>query len=687
MTRETHPRRGNISTDLSSFVGRDAELVAIERVLRTERLVTLTGVGGVGKTRTALEAAVTAAPDFPDGVWVVRLSQLRDGTLLPHLICREMRLQDQTTRPMAEVLADRLAGARCLLVLDGCEHLLESCAMMIMLLLGVAPGVKIIATSRQPLGVRGESRIDLTPLAADREAVQLFAERAAAVAPGFALTEATRPIVAGVCAHLDGIPLAVELAAALVAELPVADLGARIQDRFALETERKRGGGAPAHHATLWTAIGWSHELCTPEERLLWARLSVFAGSFTSATAQDVCSGGPLTPEDVRGTLAQLVDKSLVKTRDGRYALLDTIAEFGAHWLRELGEDRALRLGHRDHYRAAARHAFGLWFTAGQADLAQRFAQDFADLQVALETCFTEPGDAVLELLGALWFFWYCCGHQREGRHYFERALAHDATPGYHRMRASWAYGLVVLAQGDVEACNGAVEICTSAAVGEDKPPTGVSARASAYLRGTAWSIRGDADLAMRIVAPFDTLPEAGGAHEAEGMREATALMVQACVSYIHIVRGDYAEAVALARWIRAEGERRGEFKYRSWGDYIWALAALGTGDLPTAVDHARQALEANRRLGDYWGMALVLDSLALALAGLGESEQAATVLGTGEQAWRATFGTAQFGSPELAAARQACEQQIRAAIGDADYEKAFLSGLDTPLTPALPTV
>ncbi|MCD0451779.1 hypothetical protein LO762_21650 [Actinocorallia sp. API 0066] len=687
MGTEAYGRRGNISTDLSSFVGRAGELAAIEEALRTERLVTLTGVGGVGKTRTALEAAARVSDGFPDGVWVVRLSQLRDGTLLPHLICREMRLQDQTTRPMVEVLADRLAGARCLLVLDGCEHLLEPCAMMITVLLGVAPGVRIVATSRQPVGVRGESRIALEPLPVGREAVRLFADRAAAVSPAFALTDETLPTVVEVCARLEGIPLAVELAAALVADLPVAELTARIQDRFGLEAGRRRAGQAPPHHEALWTTIGWSHELCTPRERLLWARLSVFAGSFTLEAAQRVCAGGPLPADDVRATLGALVDKSLVKARDGRYTLLDTIAEFGAHWLRDLGEERASRLAHRDHYRDEARRAFGRWFGPEQADLARGFARDFADLRVALETCFTEPGDAALELLGGLWFFWYCCGHQREGRHYFERALAHDTAPGYHRMRAAWAYGLVVLAQGDIDATNHAIGICTAAARGEDRPPHGVSARAAAYLAGTGWSIRGDADLAMTLVAPFDALPEPGGPHEAEGMAEATALMVQACVSYIHIVRGDYPAAIGLAEWIRGEGARRREFKYRSWGDYIWALAALGTGDLRTAVDHARQALEANRQLGDYWGMALVLDSLALALAGLGEFEQAATVLGTGEQAWRATFGTAQFGSPELAAARRTCETQIRTAIGDPSYKKAFLHGLETPLTPTPTTI
>ena len=666
-----HRRRGNLPAELPSYVGRAGELAEIASLLRTERLVTLTGVGGVGKTHTALRVAEQVADRFPDGVWLVRLSQLRDGGLLPHFVCRETRLKDQTTRPMIEVLTEHLADSQCLLVLDGCEHLLDACGLLTTVLLAVTPGVRVIATSRQPLNLRSEVRVRLEPLQADDEAALLFAERAREADPGFALTEATRPAVTRLCERLEGIPLALELAAALVADLPVEELADRIDDRFELAPK-----GLPAlsaHHMTLWTAIGWSHELCSARERLLWARISVFAGSFTLASAREVCAGGPLAEEDIAPTLAALVDKSLVTLRAGRYSLLDTISEFGGHWLRELGEDRQIRLRHRDHYLAEARRAFDRWFTSDQIDWSRRFAQNYSDLRVALETCFTEPGPAALEMLGALWFFWYCCGHLREGRHYFERALAHDTTPGYLRMRAAWAYGLVVLAQGDAEAVNEAIDTCLDSAVGADRGPGGVAVRAVAYIRGTACSIQGEPDRALEIVAPFDT------PLDATGMMEATSLMVQACLSYVHIVRGDYDQALRLATWIRAEGARRGEAKYRSWGDYIWALADLGLGDISGAAEHAELALEANRQLGDAWGMALALDILATALAALNRSEQAAKVLGIGEQMWRATFGRSQFGSPELAAARLATEKQIRSDIGDGPYERAYQTGLESP--------
>jgi len=675
MAEEFQNRRGNIPAGLPSFVGRTGELQEIADRIRDERLVTLTGVGGVGKTRTALMVAEQVADRFPDGVWVVRLGLLRDGALLPHFICRETRLRDQTTRPMIEVLTEHLADSECLLVLDGCEHLLESCALLITVLLAVAPGVRIVATSRQPLNLRNEARYPLEPLPVRDEATALFAERALRVAPDFELTEFTGPAVERVCTRLEGIPLAVELAAALLGDMSLDELVARVEDRFQLPA---RGSTAlSAHHLTLGTAIGWSHELCSPAERLLWARLSVFAGGFTMQTAQEVCAGGPLSAQDIPPTIAGLVDKSLVTVRDGRYSMLDTISEFGVSWLRELGEERQCRLRHRDHYLAEARRAFDRWFSNEQADWAERFTWNYADLRVALETCFSEPGSTAVELLGALWFFWYCCGHQREGRHYFERALTLDSTPGYLRMRAAWSYGLIVLAQGDVEATDKAIEMCLAAAPEADRAPGGVARRAAAYLKGTSCSIRGEADRAMELVESYDT------PLDVTGMMEATSLMIQACVSYVHIVRGDLEAALKLAGWIRGEGARRGEYKYRSWGEYIWALAELGLGNAASAVEHAYQALEANRRLGDYWGMALVLDVLANGLASLGLGEEAAKALGSGERMWQATFGRSQLGSPELAAARKACEQRIRRLIGDSLYEQAFKDGLETSMVQA----
>jgi predicted ATPase len=695
------PAFGNLLAALPAFVGRDGELARLGELVARERLVTVTGVGGVGKTRTAIETAVRAVAGggvsggvdggvsggpFPDGVWLIRLAQLRDSSLLPHFVCREMRLQDQTTRPMVEVLTDRLRDVRCLLIFDGCEHLLESCALLLTVLLDAAPGLSVLATSRQPLDLSGEARFALEPMAAAGDAASLFAERARRVRPGFALDDANRPAVERLCARLDGIPLAVELAAALVADAEVEQLAEQLEDRFRLAgpppgsslssspgSPPARPGG-PAHHATLWTAIGWSHGLCTPKERLLWARLSVFAGGFSAAAARAVGAGGPLAAAETGPTLAALVDKSVVTEREGRYSLLDTISEFGAFWLRELGEEGDSRLRHRDHYLDEAHAAFEEWFAPAQADWARRFVQDYADLRLALETCFAEPGGAALDLLGSLWFFWYCCGHQREGRLYFERALERDTAPGYERMRAAWAYGLIVIAQGDTEATERAIGVCRAAAVGADAAPDGVAARATAYLDGTSRSIRGEVDRALETVAAFDV------PIKATGMLEATSLMIQACVSYVQIVRGDYTEALRIGQWIQAEGARRGEFKYRSWGEYIWALADLAVGDAAGAAEHARLAFEANRRLSDYWGMALVLDALALASAALGSHGEAARALGAGEQAWRSTYGTSQFGSPELAAARQACERQIRAAVGDEAYEAHFAVGYATPL-------
>ena len=262
-------------------------MAQLVRLCTRYRLVTLTGVGGVGKSRLALRAAAQLQAQFPDGAWLVQLSALQHGALLGHAISQALGLVDQTFRPLGEVLTDYLAERRLLLVLDTCEHLVEECAETTEMLLETAAGLRILATTRQSLDVPGEQVLIVGPLPVPEpatarggrdDAVALFCDRAAEVAPDFALTEDNRGEVARLCRRLDGIPLAIELAAVRLRDLSVDQLARRLDDRFALLGSA--GDQATLlRHQTLRTAIGWSHELCEPQERLLWARLSVFAGS------------------------------------------------------------------------------------------------------------------------------------------------------------------------------------------------------------------------------------------------------------------------------------------------------------------------------------------------------------------------------------------------------------------------
>ncbi|WP_406318829.1 NB-ARC domain-containing protein [Streptosporangium sp. NBC_01639] len=345
---ETRTHRGNVPAETSSLVGRRAELGRIAMLVGRSPLVTLTGVAGVGKTRLAVRTAERhrdPSAGFTDGVWVVELSAQQNGDLLGHEIAAVLGLREQAARPQSEVLADHLADKRLLLVLDTCDHLVDAAAALLGRVLPEAPHVRVLATSRRPLNLPGEQVLPIEPLAAPGPgatgaAVRLFTQRAHALVPGVTLDPVA---VARVCRLLDGIPLAIELAVRRLRALSVQQIAERLDDRFALLVG---GSRTPlGRHQTLRTAVGWSHELCTAQERLLWARLSVFAGRFDADDVRAVCADGWLTGLP----LADLVDRSILIAEGSHYRMLDTIRDYGREWLRRLGEEDVLIRRHRDH--------------------------------------------------------------------------------------------------------------------------------------------------------------------------------------------------------------------------------------------------------------------------------------------------------------------------------------------------
>lgn len=333
----------------AGFVGRQDELARLGATLARSRLVTVTGPGGVGKTRIALAAAAHAAPGYRDAPWIVELSGLRDPALLPGMVAGVLGLPGQEAGAALDALLWYLRDRQLLLILDTCEHLLDACAALIQVVLRDAPCVTVLATSRQPLDMAGEHCFPVGPLpvpdthfpvpAADGrngDAVELFALRAAVAVPGFAVTAENAAEVVRLCRRLDGIPLAIELAAAQLRRVPLGVLARRLDRRFAVLT----GGrpGALPRHQTLRTAVEWSHELCSPAERRLWARLSVFAGTFSLTAAEEACAQLPLERPDVVSALIGLVDKSVVLREGERYRMLDMLREFGAERLAASGE-------------------------------------------------------------------------------------------------------------------------------------------------------------------------------------------------------------------------------------------------------------------------------------------------------------------------------------------------------------
>ncbi|MFB8353479.1 ATP-binding protein [Streptomyces niveus] len=660
---------GHLPEETTSFVGRATELVTVERALRTHRLTTLTGPGGVGKSRLALRAADRAAERFPDGVWWADLSPLTDDRLLLVTVSDAVGLSDHTLRMPVEALCEWLADRRTLLVLDCCERLVNACAQLVADLLTAAPGLTVLATSRQPLGTLDEERVEVAPLPLDGDdekglALALFRERAATAAPGVRLDE---PAVAAaaqeICRRLEGIPLALELACARLGESSVEEIAERLTSRLDVLTDRTAW---PRRHRALRTAIGWSHELCAPLERLLWARLAVFSGDIEEADARAVCAGGPLRADDVTRALDGLADRSVIRRDGTRYRMLDTLREYGALWLAELGEDRALADRHAEYFAALVREAHAGWLGHDQVAWYGRIADSHSELCAALDHLLATDPAAAQELAGRVGFFWTCCGHLHEARIYLERTLAADHTPGPDRTRTMWALGLTVMLQGDHEAAHTLGERCVTAAWRDKDAESTLSA---AYLLGLTSLMTGRtqaghtvADRALRAV---------GG----DGFSYPSELRCRLVRVFALTGLGRLAEAGAEAAVLREECAARGECWTRSYADYQLSLVHLLSGKPHEAETHARSMLAGKHQLRDSFGIALGLDLLAAAVAAQGDGERAARVYGTGQAYWD-MVGHPQRGTPELAAVRAECERRAREAAGDRGYEDAFRRGL-----------
>ncbi|MER5868847.1 NB-ARC domain-containing protein [Streptomyces sp. NPDC002044] len=670
---------GNLPPESASFVGRERELGLLEGLLRERRLVTLTGVGGVGKSRLALRAAARARRERPDGVWWAELSPLRDPRLLTATVAHAVGLADHSAAALDEELCAWMADKTLLLVLDTCEHLVADCRHLVGELLQSAPGLTVLVTSREPLGSPGERVVDVRPLPCegpDSDALALFRARALTATPRAAAAFADPDragIAAEVCRRLDGIPLALELAGARMRRWSLEQMADRLGARFEVLADTRTA--RPTRHQTMRTAIGWSHELCEPVERLLWARLSVFSGDFDAAAARAVCAGGPLPAAGVERVLAGLVAKSVVRRTEERgagtrYRMLDTIREYGHGWLAELGEDRLVADRHAHWYAALARAADRGWLGPGQVDWYRRTTAERAQLRTALEHLLGSDPTAALEMAGALWFYWFACGHVHEGRSFLERALRAAPPAGAAYNQAQWALGLTAMLQGDMDAAREIGAQCTRAAARLADPERELRA---AYLSAVAVLMPGDPVRALALAGPRARAGH-GGRTSAPGW-----LLCKLATGYALCDLERYEEATAEARSLREVCTELGERWLRAYADYILAVAALGLGDHGEAARHVRAMLSGKRLLGDRFGIALGLDVLAAAVAALGDGELAARLLGTGHAWWR-TVGRPQMGgSPSLTALRDRGERQARAAIGDAAYETAFLGGTAAP--------
>jgi predicted ATPase len=660
-------RTGNLPAESNAFIGRRSELAEISALLGTARLVTLTGPGGVGKSRLALRGAHTVRAAFPGGVWLVELSDLKNPGLLTNALAEATRLTEQTLRPLLEAVYEHLDDGPLLLVLDTCDHVLDECARVVQELLAHVSELRVLATSRQPLGVAGEHLLSVTPLPLGErdDAVALFVARAAAAVPSFALTDANRANVAAVCARLDGIPLALELAAVRLRGFALDRLLAGLDSRFDLLVSPARP--RLARHQTLRTAIGWSHELCTPPERLLWARLSVFAGGWDVEAAEFVCHGGPLDAEEILALLASLTEKSIV-TREGdgvagRYRMLDTVRTFGAEWLDGLGEQNTVRGRHRDYFRWIARQGQAEWLGPGQRMWAERLSVEHANLRVALEECLMAPEpESALELAGTLWYFWFACGFAEEGRGHLERALRRAHGGGPEHTLATWAHRLVTVVPDDLEAAESVSAAYVWVAEERQLPVPALP------LTGASLAVRGESARSALLYGSSTQGPGVGGG------AEFFQLLTLALQAYLLAGQGAFERCAAVAERLRADCAKRGELWMRAWGDFFVALAGIGLGRPEDALVSAREALAAKWRVHDRLGAAAVADLLVAAEASRGEPERAARLLGAGTRLWHAA-GLPQLGDSGTTVFRREYARHLRKALGDAVFAEAVREG------------
>jgi predicted ATPase/serine/threonine protein kinase len=626
----------NLPFSLTSFVGRDGQIAAVRERLAVSRLVTLCGPGGIGKTRLAVEVARAQVSHGADRVWLVELAAHSDPALVPSVVAQALGVPEKSDVGLVEAIGRSLATKRILLVLDNCEHLIEACARLVSDLLRACPGLWLLATSREPLGVRGEAVMSVPALTLpdlgdrlpverlrDYEATRLFVDRASLSRSGFVPTERNARSIADVCRRLDGIPLAIEFAAARLKALTVEQILAKLEDRFRLLTSG--GRTAPLRHQTLRGAIDWSHDLLSDGARIFLRRLSVFAGGWTLEGAESVCGGleSDAHRSEILELLTRLVDASFVtaENRDGRvrYGMLETVHEYASERLRESGEESTVRARHCAWYFDLAEAAEPRLVGPEQGTWLDRLEDEHDNLSAALRWSIGNARDEgnVATALGfcrALGRFWSLHGHLSEGRALIEQALA-AAPDGSHPLRPRVCYwsGHLACRQGDMVTARERIEesLALSRALGDTQ-----GCALSLHELFAISSYGRDFDRAR----PF--------AEEALAMfREANDLrgvgLSYIALGNIAVAQGDDEQA---ARWYedglaitRTLGDRRAEVANLNNLGQI----ATRRGDVERGRAYLENGFEIARELGDRMSMSFLTHTFANLLMRSGDLEGA----------------------------------------------------------------
>jgi predicted ATPase/DNA-binding CsgD family transcriptional regulator len=660
--------------EVTSFVGRRRELAEIRKKLAAARLVSLVGPGGVGKTRLAIRVATGLGRGFPDGAWMAELAELQDPALVGNAVMAALDLRDQAaTEPLA-LLRSYLRDKELLLILDNCEHLLEAAAQLVSEVIRAAPGVRVIATSREPLSVAGEHVLPVPPLELpsphaeplaqlrQNEAVILFVERAAAASGRFELTASNQAAVVRLCHRLDGLPLAIELAAVRTRALGPEQIHDRLGDRFGLLTGGSRA--ALPRHQTLRTTIEWSYDLLTPAERKLLTRMCVFAGRFTLEDVESVCCSGDVPAACALDLLSSLIDKSLVIKEDAVgtacYRLHETMREYARLKLREAGEEDAVELRCADYYVARCVH----FAAEGRYRLLEWLAWmdlEIENIRAVLRRCMDHQDiRRGIDLATCLIWYWITRA-TAEGVRWLDELLARDAEPAAH----PWAYfvrGFLAVLQNDPAAARPALERGVAAARAARQPDVLSQSLAMASI---AADMAGDRASSRRLLDE--------GQAVADGLDDlGTTLMTYQARALNGLLNGDL-DAVRSAA---AEGARLS----REVGD-LYSLdmmllnqgfAALISGDLRESEQRFTEGLRIAHQLDDRVAQCHLLGALGCCAASSHEPRLAARLFGAMENLRAEVGATINAG---MAPALTQATTSVAAALGPSKFETEFTAG------------
>jgi predicted ATPase/DNA-binding XRE family transcriptional regulator len=693
----TEPQSGKTEHQLpvppTALVGRERELREIVGLLARSdvRLLTLTGPGGTGKTRLALAAAThlrdIGAESCPDGVAFVPLASLSDPALVPSAIAAALGIREDGEQPLQERLREGVAAKQVLVVLDNVEHLVSGVAFLVAELLAAAPGLRVLATSRVPLRLQGEQEYAVPPLGLPRrkppptpeqlsqyEAVRLFITRAQSVRADFTVDNETAPAVAEICHRLDGLPLAIELAAARVRMLPPQAMLTRLEQRLPFLTGGARD--APARQQTLRQAIAWSYDLLSPEEQALFPRLAVFAGGVTFDAAEEV--GNPRDQLDIFSGLERLVEHSLLLQEAGpegepRFSMLETIREFGLEQLAASGEAEEMRQRHASFFLSLAEEVEPALHGPKQLAGLERLEAERDNLRLALGWSLAHDPDVALRLVAALWRFWYARGYLREGRDWLGRTLATSAGPKtVTRARALNALGVLVWTVGDLQL---ALELQNESLSLAQELGDQWGMAAAAGDRAMIEFFQ-DGDVARARAAIEDLLSQ----FRALGDRHSESLSLAALGGFAR-EQGELDESTRLLQEALEIARERGDSGIQVLCLNNLAQTARLSGELDQAAALLKEGLQLAHRLGaqdDIRGFLALMGSLAVAQ---GEHERGVRLLGAASALTEAVGAPLQ---PEEQTQFDEATATVREALSEAVFSQAWEAGRSLPVDEAM---